>query len=490
MVSKHLNTRTLLLLITVLAVGAGFLEAQTAQAPIKLGSVTITTDVRTRVESWDWFEAGVADNSYSYSGSLFRLGFSQQKKQVDWQLELAAPVLGWLPERAIAAGAAGQLGLGATYFAANDRRREIGMGFVKQGFLRLKGGDGANTLRFGRFEYMDGTEAAPKDATLAALKRDRIAHRLIGNFGFSHVGRSLDGFHYVHSKPSTNVSVVVAKPTRGVFQTDGWGELDIGLASVTLTKQIAFGKNAGELRVFGIQYHDWREVLKTDNRAQALRAADKGNLRIVTAGGHYLHAFKGTAGTFDVLFWGVLQGGRWGSLDHRAGAVDVEVGYQPNERVLKPWIRAGYSYGSGDDNPNDNRHNTFFQILPTPRIYARMPFYNMMNNEDTFGELVLRPHAKVTARTAVHMLRLAEQNDLWYQGGGAFQPWTFGYAGRPSNGNRSLATVFDVGAEVQINPNVAVGAYFADAESKSVISRIYPNDERARFGYVELRLRR
>jgi hypothetical protein len=52
--------------------------------------------------------------------------------------------------------------------------------------------------------------------------------------------------------------------------------------------------------------------------------------------------------------------------------------------------------GSGDGNPNDNTHGTFFQVLPTPRPYARFPFFNMMNNEDTFGMLILRPHAKVT----------------------------------------------------------------------------------------------
>ncbi len=354
---------------------------------------------------------------------------------------------------------------------------------------RIKRGD-AHSLRFGRFEYIDGTEAAPKDETLAALKRDRISHRLIGNFAFSHVGRSLDGVQYVYSKPSTNVTLVAAKPTRGVFQVDGWGELDIGLFSASLTKQVAFKKSAAEWRVFGIQYHDWRNVLKTDNRPAAVRSRDTGNVRVTSAGGNYLHAFSGAAGKFDVLVWGVAQAGTWGVLDHRAGAVAVEAGYQPPERVLKPWFRAGYSYGSGDDNPNDGDHNTFFQLLPTPRIYARMPFYNMMNNEDTFGEVMLRPHPKVTVRTAVHLLRLAERNDLWYQGGGAFQPWTFGFAGRPSNGNRSLSTVFDVGAEIQVNPNVGIGAYFADAESKSVTSAIYPNDPRSRFGYVELRLRR
>ena len=231
-------------------------------------------------------------------------------------------------------------------------------------------------------------------------------------------------------------------------------------------------------------------MLKTDNRPLAARSGDTGNVRVTTAGGNYLHVFPSAAGKFDVLFWGVLQTGRWGTLDHRAGAAAVEAGYQPPARVLRPWFRAGYSFGSGDGNPNDGEQNTFFQLLPTPRIYARMPFYNMMNNEDTFGELILRPHQKVSIRSDVHWLRLAKQNDLWYQGGGAFQPWTFGFSGRPSNGNRSLATVFDAGAEIQVNSNVGVGAYFADAESKSVTSAIYPNDKRAKFGYVELRIRR
>ena len=48
--------------------------------------------------------------------------------------------------------------------------------------------------------------------------------------------------------------------------------------------------------------------------------------------------------------------------------VDVEGGFQPRIlRRLKPWLRAGYYYGTGDNNPSDNKHGTFFQILPTAR---------------------------------------------------------------------------------------------------------------------------
>jgi hypothetical protein len=74
---------------------------------------------------------------------------------------------------------------------------------------------------------------------------------------------------------------------------------------------------------------------------------------------------------------------------------------------LEPWLSAGYSYGSGDGNPSDSRHGTFFQLLTTPRLYARFPFYNMMNNEDFYGTLNVHPGRKLTLRSEAHALRLS-----------------------------------------------------------------------------------
>ena len=141
-------------------------------------------------------------------------------------------------------------------------------------------------------------------------------------------------------------------------------------------------------------------------------------------------------------------------MSQHAGSFVGEAGWQPPVKVLKPWVSAGYSYGSGDGNNNDSRHGTFFQVLTTPRQYARFPFYNMMNNEDWYGTLNLRPASKLGLRSEVHALRLASSSDLWYSGGGAFQPKTFGYTGRPSNGNRGLANVWDVSADYQITPSL------------------------------------
>ena len=70
-------------------------------------------------------------------------------------------------------------------------------------------------------------------------------------------------------------------------------------------------------------------------------------------------------------------------------------------------------------------------MLPTPRNYARFPLYNLMNIRDAFGELLFRPVKAILIRDDFHNLALANPNDLWYSGGGMFQPWTFGYTAAP-----------------------------------------------------------
>src|SRR5437763_388714 len=76
--------------------------------PLKLGDITVSGYVRTRVESWGWFQ-GSANHDYTFPGSIARLSLSQSSKVLDWQIEFAAPFLLGLPDDAIAPGSQGQL---------------------------------------------------------------------------------------------------------------------------------------------------------------------------------------------------------------------------------------------------------------------------------------------------------------------------------------------------------------------------------------------
>src|SRR5438093_13752889 len=75
-----------------------------AQAPIKLGDVTVTGSLRSRVYSWDWFQPASGNNEYQYSGNLLRLNFSQSHRACQWDAEVSEPVLLGLPEGTIGSG--------------------------------------------------------------------------------------------------------------------------------------------------------------------------------------------------------------------------------------------------------------------------------------------------------------------------------------------------------------------------------------------------
>ena len=460
-----------------------------ASAPIKIGQVTVSGSLRLRAENWDWFDTTAGDGSYTFGAGTLRVGLSQQKENFEWMLEAEAPFVANLPKTAVAAAPFGQLGLGANYYAANGN--QDASVFLKQAYVNFKGIGKHSNLKLGRFEFNDGMEVAPKDPTLLAVKRDHISQRLIGAFGFTHVGRSFDGMQYGYNNKGLNFTFFGARPTEGVFQLRGMNELNVDLFYAATTKSFKSKDSESEVRGFVLQYHDGRRLVKTDNRALALRNADLPNkIRVTTVGGHYISAIKSGTGKLDVLIWGVGQFGSWGNQTQRSAALAIETGYQFGGNKLldkvKPWVRIGYNYSTGDKDATDGTHGTYFQVLPTPRIYARTPFFNAMNNQDMFAQLMIKPTAKLALRTDLHYLRLSSAKDLWYAGGGAFQAKTFGYASRPSNNQNSLGLFADVSADYTFTPRTSVTFYLGGSARGKVQSAIYPLGNQMRFAYLEL----
>jgi hypothetical protein len=458
-----------------------------AAQPHKVGPLEISINWRARWENWDWFKSGTGEGAYSLGHSLLKIDIGQHLEKLDWLVEIAQDAIVGLPAGAVVAAPQGQLGLGGSYYAANANHENNAYVFPKAAWVQFKEPI-AGSPKIGRYEFYDGTEVQPKDATLATIVNTRLGHRLISNFGFAAVQRSFDGVQLGwNAAGNNNFTFFAARPDRGVFQVDGVGELDIDLYYGAFNHTFTTSRSAGQLRVFSVGYVDHRTtVLKTDNRTTAAKTADLDEIEIGTDGGDYAQVIHTQhAGTFDALTWGAYQTGSWGQLTQRAGAWVGEVGWQAPVDSIKPWFSAGYSYGSGDGNNTDGTHGTFFQVLTTPRQYARFPFYNMMNNEDWYGTLNIKPASRLSFRSEVHALRLANANDLWYSGGGAFQRKTFGYQGRPSNGFRSLANVWDISADWQIVRSLSATIYYGHAWGKSVISHIYPDDPNGQLFYLE-----
>src|SRR5438132_2659871 len=254
------------------AQSGGESSASGSRRVIRVAGWTVSGSLRLRFEDWDFFKARSGDNSYGYGASLLRVSAGRQFQSHDWLFELAQPWLIGLPADAIAPAPQGQLGFGATYYAANpDRTAGI---FLKQAFVRLKGlaGDQASTLRIGRFEFGDGLELIP-EGPLGAVIRDRVANRLIGNFGFTHVQRSLDGLHFSRTGSDNNFTFVAARPTEGVFQVKGMKELNVEMVYGAWSK-IHRSVGEGEGRIFGTYYHEDVDVLKTNAPPLQIRPED------------------------------------------------------------------------------------------------------------------------------------------------------------------------------------------------------------------------
>jgi hypothetical protein len=482
---------SLVLFLVVLAMPRAAAGQEAAPSHFK-----VAASARLRYELWNWFDpAGVGGNSYGYFGAQAHANFTYDSRRwFDLRVDLQNTSLLGLPEESNAAAPLGDLGAGATYYAVHGEGN-LSRFFLNQGYVTFKSpGHAATYLRAGRFEYTDGLETITGDPALDWLKRTRISSRLIGTFGFSHGGRSFDGVSGALDHAKVNLTALAVHPRQGGFESEGMPDIgNVDLAALTMTLKPGTLFPRGEVRLFVAYYGDERSprdtVIKSDNRPAPIRAADSAAISMPMIGAHLIKAFALGSGTGDALLWGVVQGGDWGQLDHRAYAIAAELGFQPR-MAGNPWVRTGYYRGSGDDDPANGTHGTFVPVLTTVRQYAQFPFYNAMNLEDLFVQLHLRPiPGKLAIRTDLHRLWLTEPADLWYGGSGAGQQTrSFGFGGRPSGGSRDLATLADLALTWDPTPRASVYLYFGHAFGGQVIDAIY-GDSGADFGYGEFTVR-
>ncbi|MFP5353799.1 MAG: alginate export family protein [Gemmatimonadota bacterium] len=450
-----------------------------AQPPARSDAVTPVFTARVRAESWDWFGDDRRDE-YAYPHALVRFGLEQQRTTIGWRVEFAAPAVFGAP------GDATQ-GHGAAYVRANGGDRSPARLFAKQAFLTVGRPADGHHVRVGRFEFSEGGEVTPRDPTLAALKRRSVVQRLIGPFNFTQGARSLDGVEYGWNGGGTNITLLGAVPGVGVFNLDGWGhvaEMPLGYAAVT--GSAPWSPARSEWRLFAVGARDTRGLLKSDNRPQDVRASDLGAIGVTSVGAHLLQLVATPAGPVDLAAWGVHQRGAWGVQRHRAWAADGEVGWQPRGVPLRPWLRLGLFASSGDGDPSDATHGTFFQTLATPRLYARFPFYNLTNVVDASAGVTLRPGARVTLRSDARAIRLQDAADGWYTGSGPYDEASFGLGVRPSGGARALGTLIDLSADVQLSRRWTLAAYASVAPAGRVIG----DATAGRFAFLELEYRR
>ena len=471
------------LAVVLMMAGAANAAAQTAAAP---ASPQTTWTVRdwTRVEMWRFFEPprGGGNDEYAFTANRLFGSVQHTARAYDLTAALQYVHFGGLPADAVGPG---PLGTGAVYYA-HAGRKDSHQIYLRYGNVRLKRLLPATSIQVGRMPYSSGGEASSGNPKIEALKVQRIAARLIGEFEWSIYQRAYDGVRIDTSRSRWTGTTFAFHPTQGGFE-DAAGLMMPGVTvlGAAATVKTATSSPSVQYQAFAYRYRDTRKVTqRPDNTARVVQAIDVG---VNTFGGSIIVAPPPTHGRqWDGLVWIAAQTGAWYELRHRAASVTAEAGHQWVTTPWQPWVRGGYFYASGDHDSSDNRHGTFFEMLPTVRRYAQTALYSQMNNTDLFAQLLAKPRPNVNVRIDWHRVGLASSRDGWYFGSGATQQHgsIFGFATRPSFGATHLATIGEGSVDYAIAPHWSVNGYLAVGRGGGVVTGAFAG-RRLAFGYVE-----
>jgi hypothetical protein len=464
--------------------------AQTAEP--EAPKVTATLSNVTRVESWSHFQPfadpralpvqPLGNPNYTFIGDRSELGVHVDESRFDLGGAFNYVRLENLPERAIGPGG---LGSGAFYFAATGVAYSYQL-YVGELMLRVKSRDKRTSFTIGRMPFSSGGEYVRPQSYVEAVKPQRLHSRMIGNFEWSYYQRRFDGARFDLDRDRWHVTAAAFMPTQGGFEES----TNLTMSKIQIADlSVARKGNDREFQAFSYLYRDRRATKAVvDNRGSLDRPVD---VTIATFGGSYI-AFPslfGSANPTDVVAWGAVQTGDWYGREQLAASASIEMGHRWSRTRLKPALRGGYWWASGDSNPFDDRHGTFFQMLPSSRNYALSSVYTQMNLRDLFAQLQIEPR-RFRARIEVHALHLANAADLWYQGSGATasEGRYFGFSGRASGGHTALGSVVEGTLDVPINKHWSISGYAGTMSAGDVVRHFF-TDKRLTFWLIENAIR-
>lgn len=180
---------------------------------------------------------------------------------------------------------------------------------------------------------------------------------------------------------------------------------------------------------------------------------------IYTVGARFRSATN-ELGNWDYTVEGAYQFGNWkpaaasARQDHQAYAFVANLGYAFAETFGTPRIALEYAFGSGDSNPNDNKHETFDNLYPTNhKFYGYMDYFSWQNLHDVRAIYQMKPHPQVTFSLEGHLYWVADTADNLYNVGGVARgagPSAAGFGRNPGYDN-FIGSEIDVVVGYSIN---------------------------------------
>lgn len=134
--------------------------------------------------------------------------------------------------------------------------------------------------------------------------------------------------------------------------------------------------------------------------------------------------------TIGGRFWGKPKpwdydaelAGQWGTFAGdtvQAWMFSAKGGYTFANCPMTPRLGLGFDWATGDENPRDSAHQTFFQLFPFGHYY--LGFIDLVGRQNiiaTRADVSFKPHKKVKVGLTYHAFFLDESADALYNAGG------------------------------------------------------------------------
>jgi hypothetical protein len=185
------------------------------------------------------------------------------------------------------------------------------------------------------------------------------------------------------------------------------------------------------------------------------------------------------------------------SLDHQAFAAFAGAGYTWTDLSYTPRVGLEYNYASGDDDPLDDKHETFDNLYPTNhKFYGYMDFVSLQNVHNVRLTSSIKPLPRLTLMAEGHSFWLATTSDNFYavsgarRGGITATPGT-GYGINP-NYDSYVGSEVDLVAAYAVSPQTTLelgyGHFFTGKYIDQSLSAPTHGSEDANWVYASLNI--
>ncbi len=248
---------------------------------------------------------------------------------------------------------------------------------------------------------------------LIRLGRQQLSfgsERLVGSYDWDNVGRAFDALNMEFGQEKQKLNLWLAQ-TRDHNAPTVARNQEFGGAYFSSPRLLPMTFDAYMLVLYDAR--NFESV--ADPADPGDQAEPKKSLTLYTFGARLSspreHGFH-----YDIE--GAYQTGQRGFRDISAYGIALNAGYTWEQR-WRPTIHAGYVFGSGDHDPNDEKSETFSNLFPDAhRHLGAMDYAGWSNISAVKLGLTISPRENLSIGADSHWLSLAEEQDAWYRAGG------------------------------------------------------------------------